>query len=56
MGLNLKRDFSCPVCLDIPDRGDFVITKCGHSYCKNFLDVIKNKPDAKCALCRSKLW
>lgn len=56
MGLKLKKDFSCPVCLDIPDRSDFVITKCGHSYCKSCLDTIKKQDDAKCALCRSKLY
>jgi len=52
MGVKLKRDFTCPICMEIPNKENFEITMCGHTYCKECLKTIKESNNPKCALCR----
>lgn len=51
MGVKLKKDFSCPICMEIPSKEMFEITMCGHSYCKDCLKILRES-DKKCAICR----
>ena len=34
----LKKSVECPICLDVLD--DFVISSCGHKYCKECWDKL----------------
>jgi hypothetical protein len=52
MGVKLKKDFTCPICMEIPSKEKFEITMCGHSYCKACLETIKSGASPKCAICR----
>lgn len=50
----LKKKHTCPVCLDLVDRTNIKITYCGHIYCSECLENIKNST-MKCAICRKPL-
>uniref|UniRef100_A0A3B4FRD0 RING-type domain-containing protein n=1 Tax=Pundamilia nyererei TaxID=303518 RepID=A0A3B4FRD0_9CICH len=51
---NLKEQFNCPVCLDLPN--DPVTIPCGHSYCMACIKDYWTKDDPKgiysCPQCR----
>jgi len=54
----LKKEISCPICLDIIDAPVLAVSKCGHKYCKTCLDTLKGRPnvdDRKCGICRKNL-
>ena len=48
----LKKSVECPICLDVLD--DFVISSCGHKYCKECLDKLIDTTNT-CAICRKTL-
>ena len=63
MSAELKKKWSCPICLDIIPDGDLAITNCGHFYCSDCLDTLKahartSDPSAnakwECGVCRRK--
>ena len=47
----LKEQIECPVCLDIIPCGELDITRCGHKYCKECCEKLKQTTH-KCAVCR----
>jgi hypothetical protein len=53
--IELKRNIDCPICLETIDPTNISITGCGHKYCKNCLNTLKNLTNPKCAICRSKI-
>jgi hypothetical protein len=53
--LELRKKIECPICLAVIEPEDMEITKCGHKYCKTCLDRLKQTPQKKCALCRTKV-
>jgi hypothetical protein len=63
MATTLKKKYECPVCIEMIEPDNIVITNCGHFYCKGCLDAIKAaaraadaRPEAKyeCPTCRRK--
>jgi hypothetical protein len=52
MAVELKKTFSCPVCLELVNKDNIQITFCGHIYCNDCLTTLKNMPKSKCAVCR----
>jgi hypothetical protein len=55
MAEQLKKEYQCPVCLNIISKGELDITGCGHKYCKDCLEQLKKQPLPKCAVCRKGL-
>ena len=53
--IELRTKIECPICLDIIEPESMQITKCGHKYCKTCLDKLKETPEKKCALCRTRV-
>lgn len=51
MADELKKMYTCPVCLEFVNKETIQITYCGHIYCKPCLDHIKTNMK-KCAICR----
>ena len=60
MATALKKKWECPVCMDMIDDGDLVITNCGHFYCKACLEAWKKtekdrgEEKWKCGCCNRK--
>eukprot|EP01043_Picozoa_sp_COSAG02_P073888 COSAG02_NODE_14556_length_1260_cov_0.857881_2_plen_119_part_00 len=50
----LKEEIECPICLDIIPEGQLDITRCGHKYCKQCCQQLKDTTK-KCAVCRRKI-
>ena len=58
MATQLRRQFTCPICLDIVSKETIAITWCGHIYCKECLEALKTRGEPenrKCGICRRKL-
>tara|TARA_R110000787_G_scaffold17004_4_gene53804 strand:+ start:7361 stop:7678 length:318 start_codon:yes stop_codon:yes gene_type:complete len=51
----LKKDVTCPICLDVIDIGVLEFSRCGHKYCENCLFKLKECVEPKCAICRKTL-
>jgi hypothetical protein len=49
----LKKDIACPVCLETIETEQLAISGCGHKYCKECLEKIKET--GKCAICRKSM-
>tara|TARA_Y100000768_G_scaffold389010_1_gene390185 strand:+ start:1524 stop:4103 length:2580 start_codon:yes stop_codon:yes gene_type:complete len=50
----IKENEDCPICLENLDELTRVITPCGHIFCANCINEIKNKTNKlKCAICRN---
>jgi hypothetical protein len=47
----IKENITCPICLEIVQTDNVMFSSCGHLYCKE--DFEKIKESAKCAVCRS---
>ena len=58
MATALKKKWECPVCIDMIDDNDLIITNCGHYYCKGCLDqwklTCRERGDAKWECCNCK--
>ena len=60
MAIALKKEWECPVCLDMIASDNLEITNCGHYYCKPCLAQLKQsqktagKEKWECAVCRRK--
>jgi len=60
MAVALKKKWECPVCMDMIEHDDLVITNCGHYYCKGCLDnwkqTCRNNGETKwsCGMCNRK--
>jgi len=55
MSKELKKKWSCPICLDFIEPDDLDITPCGHYYCKGCLAHLKQTTTTdkvNCAVCR----
>jgi late competence protein required for DNA uptake (superfamily II DNA/RNA helicase) len=50
-----RKDYECPICMDMIPSGQLDITNCGHFYCKECLAQLLRQADPKCAICRKKL-
>jgi hypothetical protein len=55
MANELRREFTCPICMDVVNGDTIKITTCGHIYCSGCLTTLKAQADPKCAVCRRKL-
>lgn len=51
----LRKDYECPICIDMIQSGQLDITNCGHKYCKTCLDQLLHQQSPKCAVCRKAL-
>jgi hypothetical protein len=54
----LKKEVSCPICLEEIDIGVLDWSRCGHPYCETCLARLKKSVQGrtpKCAICRKKL-
>ena len=47
----LKESIDCPVCLEVIQTGELDITRCGHKYCKECCQKLKDTTK-QCAICR----
>jgi hypothetical protein len=60
MATALKKQFECPVCMEMIPTDQLEITNCGHYYCKPCLAATKahaqaaGKPKWECGICRRK--
>lgn len=52
----VKKEVSCPICLDVIPTKDIKFTSCGHKYCDECLKKLKTMPNRKCAICRRKIY
>ena len=52
--ITLKQKIECPICLDVINPEELGISKCGHKYCEECLNKLK-ETTKKCAVCRKKL-
>lgn len=48
----MKKEFECPICLTMPTKENFKITRCGHIYCQPCLTELKKQTPTKCCICR----
>lgn len=55
MAAAMKKQYECPICLEMIEKGQLDITNCGHKYCKGCLAQVLAQPDPKCACCRKQL-
>ena len=52
-----KKLCECPICLEIMEKKDeMCFSSCGHLYHPECYDKLINMNDAKCALCRRKIY
>lgn len=45
----------CSVCLDNVSKASFQLSHCGHNYCEDCLNMLKNHSKKECAVCRTQL-
>ncbi len=45
--------FECPICLDSIANDNFIMTICGHHYCKTCLIELHKLKNVKCAICNA---
>lgn len=56
MAEELRKKYTCPICIDDVEIGNVEITGCGHFYCIPCLQQLKGSSrDAVCAVCRREL-
>ena len=57
MATALKKEWECPICLEMIKPDNLEITPCGHYYCKPCITNMKQIQgnDCKCAICRRKI-
>lgn len=51
---DLKKKIDCPICLSTLDPQMIKFSSCGHMYCENCIDKVKQLK--KCAICRKTIW
>jgi hypothetical protein len=52
--VKLKKEVSCPICLDSISPEELKVSGCGHKYCEECFKELKLRNE-KCAICRRKL-
>jgi hypothetical protein len=56
MATRLKKEWECPICMEMIKPDGLEITNCGHYFCKGCITTYKtNKVDCKCPVCRRKI-
>ena len=55
MAKSLRKEYECPICLDMIAEGQLDITICGHKYCKPCLTTMITQSSPNCAVCRKVL-
>jgi hypothetical protein len=55
MAAAMRKQYECPICLEMIESGQLDITNCGHKYCKTCLAQLLTQPEPKCACCRKVL-
>ena len=56
MATRLKKEWECPICMEMIKPDGLEITNCGHYFCKGCITTFKaNKTDCKCPVCRRKI-
>lgn len=55
MAAAMRKQYECPICLEMIASGELDITNCGHKYCKTCLAQLLAQPEPKCACCRKAL-
>ena len=54
--IQLKKQIECPICLETIDPKNIEMTACGHKYCKQCINTLKQTINPKCSICRTKIW
>lgn len=54
--IELKKSIDCPICMETIDPKNIEMTACGHKYCKQCINTIKQSNNPECAICRNRLW
>jgi len=55
MATAMRKQYECPICLDMIASGELDITNCGHKYCKSCLAQVLACAEPKCSICRKVL-
>lgn len=55
MATAMRKQYECPICLDMIPSGQLDITNCGHKYCKTCLAQVLTQTPPKCSVCRKDL-
>jgi hypothetical protein len=55
MATAMRKQYECPICLDMIPSGQLDITNCGHKYCKTCLAQVLAQVPPKCSVCRKEL-
>ena len=55
MASAMRKQYECPICLEMIGSGQLDITNCGHKYCKGCLATLLAQAEPKCACCRKAL-
>ena len=50
----LHKDFNCVICYELVQKDKFKITWCGHTYCNDCYDKVKEQYKV-CSVCKKKL-
>lgn len=52
----VKKDTSCPICLEDLNKESMLFSSCGHLYCNTCYDTLVKQNSPKCAICRKKIY
>jgi len=55
MAMAMRKQYECPICLDMIESGQLDITNCGHKHCVSCLNTLLHQADPKCPVCRKAL-
>jgi hypothetical protein len=55
MATAMRKQYECPICLEMIPSGQLDITNCGHKYCKTCLTTLLTQTAPSCAMCRKEL-
>lgn len=55
MATDLQKKYTCPICYEHVTKTNFMITHCGHIYCRECLVDLKMTEQPRCAMCRKPL-
>jgi len=52
----VKKDTSCPICLEDLNKESMLFSSCGHLYCNTCYDTLVKQNTPKCAICRKTIY